>query len=181
MNSKIYDIDCMKFRKSTHLAGVDVDAIVAEKGECKLTIKEVYYERDVNVSGNKTDGYFIEFVEDVKPMQVNSTNRKVIANNLRVFKSITPAESRNIGNWKGFVISLYFDASIKMMGQVVGGIRVHASTEKETVIDAQPLLNKLNKCTTLEELQTTWKTLTPIEAKISQVVALKDKLKIQLK
>lgn len=181
MNEKIYGIDCMKFRKSTHLAGVDVDAIVAEKGECKLTIKEVYYEKDVNVSGNKTDGYFIEFEEDVKPMTVNSTNRKVIANNLRVFKSITPAESRNIGNWKGFVISLYFDPNVKMMGKVTGGIRVHPSTEKETVIDAQPILDKLNKCNTLEELQTTWKSLNGQEQKIAQVVALKDKLKNELK
>lgn len=26
-------IDCMKYRKSTHLAGVDVEMIIAEKGK----------------------------------------------------------------------------------------------------------------------------------------------------
>ena len=36
---KIFDIDCMKYRKSTHLASVDVDALIAERGNCELTIK----------------------------------------------------------------------------------------------------------------------------------------------
>lgn len=27
-------IDCMKCRKSTHLAGVEVEMIIAEKGKC---------------------------------------------------------------------------------------------------------------------------------------------------
>ena len=30
------NIDCMKYRKSTHLASVDVECI-AEKGSCELT------------------------------------------------------------------------------------------------------------------------------------------------
>ena len=34
------NIDCMKYRKSTHLAGVDVETIVDDKGSCILTIKE---------------------------------------------------------------------------------------------------------------------------------------------
>jgi hypothetical protein len=46
--AKQYDLDCMKFRKSTHLAGVDVDTIVAEKGQCILTIKEAYYDTNVD-------------------------------------------------------------------------------------------------------------------------------------
>ena len=118
------NIDCMKFRKSTHLAGIDVEAIIAEKGKCILTIKEAYYETGVNVSGNKTDGYFLEFKEDVKPMVVNSTNRKAIAKMVEVEKKIQPVEARNLTSWIGFTIELQFNPNIKMMGQVVGGIVV---------------------------------------------------------
>lgn len=118
------NIDCMKHRKSTHLAGVDVEAIIAEKGKCILTIKEAYYETGVNVSGNKTDGYFIDFVEDVKPMVVNSTNRKTIAKMVEIAKKIQPVEARNLLSWAGFTIELQFNPNVKMMGQVVGGIVV---------------------------------------------------------
>lgn len=118
------NIDCMKHRKSTHLAGVDVEAIIAEKGKCILTIKDAYYETGVNVSGNKTDGYFIDFVEDVKPMVVNSTNRKTIAKMVEIAKKIQPVEARNLLSWAGFTIELQFNPNVKMMGQVVGGIVV---------------------------------------------------------
>ena len=37
--------------------------MIAEKGECILTIKDAFFNRNVDVSGNKTDGYFLEFVE----------------------------------------------------------------------------------------------------------------------
>ena len=51
------NIDCMKYRKSTHLASVDVDAIIAEKGSCELTIKLAFYDRG-RCGNKKTDGYF---------------------------------------------------------------------------------------------------------------------------
>lgn len=121
---KIHGIDSMKYRKSTHIAGVDVEAIVDDKGKCILTIKDAFYQKNVDVSGNKTDGYFLEFVEDVKPMVVNSTNRKVIANLVQKQTNCTPSESRRIDRWVGMQIELYFDATVKMMGQVTGGIKV---------------------------------------------------------
>ena len=83
---KIHGIDSMKYRKSTHLAGVDVETIVDEKGSCILTIKEAFYDTGVDVSGNKTDGYFLTFVEAGKPMVVNSVNRKTIADIIRIEK-----------------------------------------------------------------------------------------------
>ena len=48
------EIDSMKYRKSTHLAGIDVEAIVEEKGNCILTIKEAFYDRGVDLGGNRT-------------------------------------------------------------------------------------------------------------------------------
>ena len=121
---KEHNIDCMKHRKHTHLAGVDVSIITSEKGSCTLTIKDAYFSRGVDVSGNKTDGYFLEFVEDVMPMVVNSSNRKQISQNLVLEKGLSLIDSRNIGNWIGYKIELFHDETIKMMGKVVGGIRV---------------------------------------------------------
>lgn len=121
---KEHDIDCQKYRKSTHLAGIDVETIINEKGNCILTIKDAYYATGVDVSGNKTDGYFLEFTDGVKPMCVNSINRKTIAAIIKGIKKCTPAESRFLPNWIGKQIDLGFDDSVKMMGKIVGGIRV---------------------------------------------------------
>jgi hypothetical protein len=125
--NKEHGIDCMRYRKSTHIAGIDVETIVNELGQCVLTIKDAYYAKNVDVSGNKTDGYFLEFEEEVKPMVVNSINRKTIAAVVKLQKSLTSAESRNIGNWIGVQIELSFDESVKMMNKVVGGIRVRST------------------------------------------------------
>jgi len=121
---KEHNIDAMKYRKHSHLAGVDVAIITAEKGNCILTIKDAYYSKGVDVSGNKTDGYFLEFEEDVMDMVCNSSNRKMIANNLVLEKGLSLLDSRNIGNWIGTKVELQFDETIKMMGKIVGGIRV---------------------------------------------------------
>ena len=121
---KEHGIDAMKYRKHTHLAGVDVSIIASEKGKCLLTIKDAYYSKGVDVSGNRTDGYFLEFVEDVMDMVVNSSNRKQISQNLVLEKGLSLIDSRNIGNWIGYKIELYHDETIRMMGKIVGGIRV---------------------------------------------------------
>lgn len=121
---KEHNIDAMKYRKHTHISSVDVEMIIAEKGSCIVTIKDAYYSKGVDVSGNRTDGYFLEFEEDVMDMVCNSTNRKRISNNLMIEKKISAVESRNIGNWIGLKISLKCDPNIKMMGKIVGGIVV---------------------------------------------------------
>ena len=147
--SRERNIDCMKYRKSTHLAGVDVESIIAEKGECILTINEVFYEENVNVSGNKTNGYFIEFSEDVKPMIVNSKNKNAISNIVRNIKGLDRVEGRNIGNWKGVKIELYFDPNVKMMGKVTGGIRV----KEEPVVLKKKSISDVNFNKALEAIK----------------------------
>ena len=174
------NIDCMKYRKSTHLAGVDVETIIAEKGSCILTIKDAYYNTNVDVSGNKSDGYFIEFVEGLKPMMVNSINRKTISSIVKINKKCTSAESRNIGNWLGLKIELLFDSSVKMMGKIVGGIRV-APQSPIINIDDKKAKEILSKSTTLQELQSNWSELSKDEQAYPTVVKLKDELKAKLK
>jgi hypothetical protein len=174
------NIDCMKYRKSTHLAGVDVEMIIAEKGNCVLTIKDSYYATGIDVSGNKTDGYFIEFLEDAKPMLVNSINRKTIASIVKINKAITSAESRIISSWIGQSIELYFDDKVKMMGQVVGGIRIKPISPIANIDDSNAL-TILNESKTLSQLKTNWERLKTQEKTLPSVVKLKEYLKQNLK
>ena len=145
---KIFDIDCMKYRKSTHLASVDVDALIAERGNCELTIKSAFYEKGVDVSGNKTDGYFLKFEEtDIKDMLVNSGNRKKISNIVKELRGCTAVESRNLKNWVGIKIRLKVDPNVKMMGQIVGGIVVDTSfkaTPPKTLQQAKTAFENVN-------------------------------------
>jgi len=173
------EIDSMKYRKSTHLAGIDVDAIVTDKGNCILTIKEAYYDTNVDVSGNKANGYFIDFVEGVKPMVANSGNRKIINDIVKEKLGCTSAESRMLPNWKGLQIDLYFDPSIKMMGKVTGGIKVKPVVK--TIISDVNALSILNASTTIAELQTNWGKLNANEKNLPTVIALKETLKTTLK
>ena len=177
---KELNVDCMKYRKSTHIAGVDVDMIIAEKGKCILTIKESYYNTGVDVSGNKTDGYFLEFIEDIKPMVINSTNRKVVASIVKIKNKCSSAESRIISNWKGLSIELIFDESIKMMGKKTGGIRV-SPISPIIKIDDKKSISILNTSKTLKDLQNNWSVLTKDEQSFPTIVALKNKLKTELK
>lgn len=172
------EIDSMKYRKSTHLAGIDVEAIVSDKGSCILTIKEAYYDTNVDVSGNKTNGYFIDFIEDVKPMVANSGNRKIINDIVKEKLGCTSAESRMLPNWKGLQIDLFFDPTIKMMGKVTGGIKVKPVVKK--VVSDVNALAILNNSKTISELQTNWGKITPTEQHLPTVIALKEKLKTTL-
>jgi len=119
------NIDAMKYRKSTHLAGIDVETITSEKGNCILTIKEAYYDTNVNVSGNKTSGYFLEFEENVKPMVANSANRKIIINIVKSVKPhLTNAEARNLTNWIGIKLDLFSNTTCYFIHNVKGSINV---------------------------------------------------------
>ena len=178
--NKEENIDCMKYRKSTHIAGVDVDMIVAEKGKCIVTIKEAYYAKNVDVSGNKTNGYFLEFAEDLKPMVVNSTNRATIAKILKDASKLSAAESRNIGNWLGLKIELTFDSTVKMMGKITGGIRVKYQLPINEASDKQGLID-LDNCKTLEEVKAVWTGLSSDEKKLPTLLAKKELLKTKLK
>ena len=154
MDTKEFDIDCMKYRKSTHLASVDVEAIIAEKGSCELTIKLAYYEKGVDVSGTKTDAYFLKFEEPVKDMVINSGNRKKIAGIIQESLKCTPVESRNISNWKGLKIGLIVDPNVKMMGQVVGGIIVdlrYKQAPKKTLTEAKAAFLAVNSRAAFEK------------------------------
>jgi len=177
---KIENVDCMKYRKSTHLAGVDVDAIIAEKGQLIVTIKNAYYGKGIEMNGKKSDGYFIEFVEELKPMSVNSGNRKTISNIVKVDKNLSSVDSRNCENWKGQKIELYFEPNRSFAGQLTGGIGVKITSPIPNISDTNAI-TILNGSKTILELQINWSKLNPQEQALPTVNALKDKLKTTLK
>ena len=124
--------DWRKYRKSTHLASADLDAMETDGVKLIFTIKEVKYETGVDVSGTKTDGIFCYFNEPVKPMKLNSTNSKILAG----FSKKNGAVGKDchiIENWKGMVIELFVDRNVKMMGTITDGIRIKP---------IQPIINK---------------------------------------
>lgn len=124
--------DWRKYRKSTHLASADLDAMETDKIPLIFQIKEVKYETGVDVSGTKQDGIFCYFMQDVKPMKLNSTNNKILAGFAKK-NGLIGKECHVIENWKGMLIELFVDRNVKMMGVVVDGIRIKP---------LQPVLNK---------------------------------------
>ena len=117
------DIDCRKHRKSTHIASADLDTISLEGKPLIFEIEDVRYETQVNVSGKKTDGYFVKLVGQKKEWMVNSTNRTTISGFAKTAGHKDGAQY-NIGNWKGLLIELFVDRNVSLMGKTVDGIRV---------------------------------------------------------
>lgn len=61
--------------------------------------------------------WVLHFMENIKPMALNSTNAQLIAQ---------VAQSEETDDWPGKKIVLYSDPSISFGGKLVGGIRVRA-------------------------------------------------------
>ena len=141
------EIDCMKYRKSTHLAAVDIREMIREKGSCELTIKLTYYDKGVSVNGKKQDGYFIRFEEPLKEFMPNSGNRKIISKLVQAKLNCPITEAMLINNWTGLKIKLLFDPNRTFAGEVTGGILVDASyleIPKKTLEEAMTAFNSVN-------------------------------------
>lgn len=124
--------DWRKYRKSTHLASADLDAMETDGVPLIFTIKEVKFETGVNVSGTNMDGIFCYFVQPIKPLKLNSTNNKILAGFSKK-EGLVGKECHVIENWKGLTIELYVDRNVKMMGAITDGVRI------------KPILPVLNK------------------------------------
>lgn len=124
--------DWRQFRKSTHLASADLDAMETSGKALIFTIKEVKYETGVDVSGTKMDGVFCHFIEDIKPLKLNSTNNKILAGFAKK-DGLVGKECHIIENWKGMRIELYVDRNVKMMGAITDGVRIKPIQPKAKV------------------------------------------------
>jgi len=163
------------YRKSTHLAGVDL----LEKN-LTLTIKKCIYATDLVVNGKVQACYEIQFEEDVKPMVVNSTNRKTI-NKILQSKGFSKGDSLATINWIGLQIELYFEENRSFAGEKTGGIGIVEKLIEVVKLETKSAIDALNLCTTAEQLKGTWGILTADEKKNAEIMALKDKLKTTLK
>lgn len=119
----IMKTDWRKYRKSTHLASADLDAMETDNVPLIFTIKEVKYETGVDVSGTKMDGIFCHFIEPIKPLKLNSTNNKILAG-FGKKNGLIGKECHVIENWNGMKIELYVDRNVKMMGAITDGVRI---------------------------------------------------------
>ncbi len=115
--------DWRKYRKSTHLASADLDAMETDGIPLIFQIKEVKFETGVDVSGTKMDGIFCHFTEPIKPLKLNSTNNKILAGFAKQ-DGLIGKEQHVIENWKGMKIELFVDRSVKMMGAITEGVRI---------------------------------------------------------
>lgn len=115
--------DWRKYRKSTHLASADLDAMETDGVPLIFNIKDVKYETNIDVSGTKMDGIFCHFIEPIKPLKLNSTNNKILAGFAKK-NGLIGKECHVIENWKGMKIELFVDRNVKMMGAITDGVRI---------------------------------------------------------
>lgn len=137
-----------------------------------LTIKSAGVEMVTGNGGKKEEKLVIHFMENVKPMICNRTNAKVIS---KLHK--TPY----IEQWKGKKIQLY-SSRITAFGEEVDALRIRDFVKEEKPsIDVTAAIFRLEGCKTLNELKTTFLSLSKAEQSDSRVNEITEKLKKELK
>jgi len=104
-----------KVFKSDHLGSADLEEMIEEQKQLIFTIKEVKQEYGTKVAGKKIDANICYFKEGIKPLVLNSTNSKQVAKF---------ANSKFVEDWANLTIELFIDSSVKMKGEIVGGVRI---------------------------------------------------------
>lgn len=160
--------------KSDHLGVIDLEELIENGKQLIFTIKEVKQELGVVVAGNRGNFNIAYFKENIKPLVLNATN----ANTVRKLAG----GSTNTDNWNNVLVELYIDNSVKMKGQIVGGVRI--KTQKPIInkveVTDKEAIRKINEAKTLEELKNTWLSLSKEEKELSTVLEKKESRKIEL-
>lgn len=104
-----------KVFKSDHLGVADLEELIEDGKKLIFTIKEVKQEWQTLVAGKKIDANIAYFNENIKPLVLNSSNSKQVSKF---------ANSKFIEDWKNITLELYINASVKLKGEVVGGVRI---------------------------------------------------------
>ena len=113
-----------KVMKSEHLGIADLEDFLEENKPLIFTVKEVKQEYGVSVAGKRGDFNIAYFVENIKPLVLNSTNAK----QLKAFSRNSPF----VEDWKNILVELYIDENVKMKGEIVGGVRIKPIQPKLT-------------------------------------------------
>ena len=104
-----------KVMKSDHLGIADLEDLIDAKKSLVFTIKEVKQQLGVSVAGKKIDANIAYFVEPIKPLVLNATNSKQVSR----FSG-----SPFVEDWTNIMIELYIEETVRMKGEVVGGVRI---------------------------------------------------------
>lgn len=128
-----------KVYKSDHLGVADLEDYLEEGRRLVFKIKEVKQEIGATVAGKKGNFNIAYFEENIKPLVLNATNASV----LKAFSG-----SSFVEDWKGLLIELYIDNTVKMKGDVVGGVRI---VKKQPLVD-KDLTDDINACKLVSEL-----------------------------
>lgn len=136
-----------------------------------VTMKSCAIEIVAGTDGKKQECMVIHFTEPgVKPMICNKTNAKTIT---KIHK--TPY----IEQWAGKQIQLYA-APVSAFGTTTEALRVRDYVPQSKTIDVTDAILKLEACETLDELKSTYLSLSKAEQIHKEVKALADSRKAEL-
>lgn len=122
MKTKEHKTHYRKVFKSDHLGTADLEDFIEEGKQLVFTITHVKQEMNVSVAGRKGNHNIAYFKENIKPLVLNATNSKTV----KGFAGGSPF----VEDWKNIVVELYIDPSVKMKGEVVGGVRIRPTQPK---------------------------------------------------
>jgi len=105
-----------KVFKSDHLGVADLEEFIEDGKQLNFTIKLVKQEYEVVVAGRKGNYNIAYFEENIKPLVLNSINSKRV----KGFNKNSPF----VEDWGNTRVTLYIDNNVKLMGDVVGGVRI---------------------------------------------------------
>ena len=104
-----------KVFKSDHLGVADLEDFLESGSELIFTVSHVNQEIGAKVAGKQINANIAYFNEDINPVVLDATNSKTMKN---------LSGSCFVENWRGITVQLYIDRDAKLMGEVVGGVRV---------------------------------------------------------
>lgn len=149
-------IHYLKARKSNFLAGLDLEIFETEGNSKILTIKDVKYEKNIDVNGRKKpEAIVIYFVEEyAKPLIANTTNRKIIKSQTGVIDAT---------KWIGFSIEFFLDNKVEMKisktETIKGGIRIKKVNTNGLAPALKDIKTRIEQSTNKAELMNIWQEL----------------------
>ncbi|MEJ5105543.1 hypothetical protein [Chryseobacterium sp. MYb328] len=155
-----------KVYKSDHLGVADLEDYLEDGKRLVFKIREVKQELGASVAGKKGDFNIAYFEEKIKPLVLNATNAAV----LKGFSG-----SSFVEDWKGLLIELFIDSTVKMKGDVVGGVRI---VKKQPIIDTD-LTNEINGCKDVMALQSLFTKMSRDQQQRYKVLVTERKKKLE--
>jgi hypothetical protein len=120
-----------KIFKSDHLGVADLEEYLEQGSSLIFTVSRVRQEMNAKVAGKKINANIAYFEENIKPLVLNATNSKTMSK---------LSGSCFVENWQNLTIQLYIDRDARLMGEVVGGVRV----SPKVVRKQKPVITKDN-------------------------------------